>query len=82
MVAPVTLVMTNSNSDSKLSTDESQYVMYLGIVRSTKQLSPTVFKISELTGVYIFLVIILIGSIILATFSIFQTSHSVIRPLR
>lgn len=81
IVAPIMLIMNNYPSDTKQASDPSQYVMYLGLVRNYSKAS---FHAPEFLKMYITYITfgIIIASIILTTFCIFQIAHNVIRPLR
>ena len=56
--------------------------MYLGVVRSQKDSTLEILTLSDFLKRQVWLIVILVLSIIMAAFCIFQTSHILIRPLR
>ena len=56
--------------------------MYLGVVRSQKDSKLEILKLSDFLKRQVWLIVILVLSIIMSAFCIFQTSHILIRPLR
>jgi nitrate/nitrite-specific signal transduction histidine kinase len=56
--------------------------MYLGVVRSQKDATFEILTLSDFLKRQVWLIVILVLSIIMSAFCIFQTSHILIRPLR
>ena len=82
IVAPITLIMDNFQTEAKLSYQKGEYVMYLAVVRYKPNTKMEIITVEGFFKSQFWLIVVLLASISLAAFCIFQTSHIVIRPLR
>jgi hypothetical protein len=82
IVAPISLITRNYQTETKQSNQPGEYVMYLAVVRSQPESQLKIFTIDGFFKSQFWLIIVLVASIVMAAFCIFQTSHIVIRPLR
>lgn len=71
----------SENSISDQENAERTVAFYIGVVPKEQKINVNVFELSDLKY-YGSVAAVLIVSLILSTYCVFQTSHAVIKPLR
>ena len=82
IIAPIDLVLKGeTNSDDMTDTSPPSYTMYIGVVPKFQQATVEAFELVDWWR-YLLIIMTLVVSLGLTAICVFQTSHSVIKPLR